>query len=46
MGFKEWEQILDAFIRMNTKLAQIVLTLDDEIDDLNREEKCTPPCKI
>ena len=35
---------LDALIRMDTKLAQIVLTLDDEIDDLNRE--CTPPCKI
>ena len=44
MGFKEWEQNLDAFIRMNTKLAQIVLTLDDEIDDFNRE--CSPPCKI
>ena len=28
---------LDALIRMDTKLAQIVLTLDDEIDDLNRE---------
>ena len=37
MEFKEWEQNLDAFIRMNKKLAQIVLTLDDEIDDLNRE---------
>ena len=44
MEFKEWEQNLDAFIRMNKKLAQIVLTLDDKIDDLNRE--CTPPCKI
>jgi phosphate transport system protein len=28
---------LDALIRMDTKLAHIVLTLDDEIDDLNRE---------
>jgi len=37
---------LDALIRMDTKLAQIVLTLDDEIDDLNREEKYTTPCKI
>ena len=36
---------LDALIRMDTKLAQIVLTLDDEIDDLNKEEKYTTPCK-
>ena len=28
---------LDALIRMDIKLAQLVLTLDDEIDDLNRE---------
>ena len=28
---------LDALIKMDTKLAQIVLTLDDGIDDLNRE---------
>ena len=28
---------LDALIGMDAKLARIVLTMDDEIDDLNRE---------
>ncbi len=32
---------LDALIGMDTKLARIVLTLDDEIDDLNRDMYAT-----
>ena len=36
---------LDAHIRMDTKLAQILLTLDDEIDDLNREENVYHPVR-
>ncbi len=31
------QKSLDALIEMDSKLARVVLTLDDEIDDLNRE---------